>query len=96
MTACLPTSANRNRLSGVTETAEKIHEFYNRPRIQAIETPAPNLVTLQQSDVLGNSTASGVSVISRYAEKCLLQSSDLALQAINNHFPNLNNPFSAI
>ncbi|VUZ41867.1 unnamed protein product [Hymenolepis diminuta] len=51
MTACLPTSANRNSLGGVSETADKINELYDRPRIHAAETPAPTLVTSQQSDV---------------------------------------------
>ncbi|VUZ50070.1 unnamed protein product, partial [Hymenolepis diminuta] len=52
MTTCLATNVNRGNLDELAEAADKIQELSDRPCIQAVETPTPNRVTTQQSDVL--------------------------------------------
>ncbi|VDL61792.1 unnamed protein product [Hymenolepis diminuta] len=52
MAAYLTTSINRGNLEELAEAADKIQELFERPCVQAVETPTPNRVTTQQSDVL--------------------------------------------
>ncbi|VUZ50270.1 unnamed protein product [Hymenolepis diminuta] len=52
MVACLANSASRSSLDELVETADKIQELYDQSNILGVETPAPRLVNLEQSDVL--------------------------------------------
>ncbi|VUZ52110.1 unnamed protein product [Hymenolepis diminuta] len=52
MAACLTTSTYRSSLDGLVEAADKIQELYDRPRVHAVETPVPGLITQQKPDAL--------------------------------------------
>ncbi|VUZ56582.1 unnamed protein product, partial [Hymenolepis diminuta] len=52
MATCLAINVNRGNLDELAEAADKIQELSDGPCVQAVETPTPNRVITQQSDVL--------------------------------------------